>query len=364
MQDAGFAYGAQRATVDLLRGLKADGRMGVHVLLIGEKRLHLDVSTVRSALDEAGLAYSVVEVGWVFSMKLVRGIRRAISACGAQVLHTVGYKANVHGGIACGWGRRVPQVATVHGWLFRHDLKERLYEWVDLLALRRCARVVVLSRYYEEIMKEGGVAPSKIGRILSGLDPAELPSREQAMLPHHDGVLTVGMLGRLSEEKDPLLLLTAVRLLKIEGQSVRVLFAGEGGLKDTLRERMAAEGLSDAIEMPGYMPAADFFRRIDALVMCSRVENLPYSILEAMAWCRPVVATRVGGIPELVDDRKSGFLFSPGCADELAACLRKLVQRPDLAPVLGSAGRDKLEREFPLSATAHHHVDLYTALAG
>lgn len=364
MQDTGFAYGAQRATVDLLRGLKADGRTVVHVLLIGETRLRKQDSNVRDELVKAGLAFTTVKVRGAFSMRLIRGIRRAITSSGAQVLHTVGYKANVHGGFACGWGRRIPQVATVHGWLFRRDLKERFYEWLDLVALRRCARVVVLSRYYEEIMKEGGVAPARLERILSGLDPAELPARERVASQHTDGVLTVGMLGRLSEEKDPLLLLTAVRLLKNEGQRVRVIFAGEGVLKDAIRDRVAGEGLADAVEMPGYMSAADFFRRIDALVMCSRVENLPYSILEAMAWCRPVVATRVGGIPELVDDRKTGFLFSPGCADELAVCLGKLAQRPDLAEVLGSAGRDKLEREFPLSATAHHHVDLYTALIG
>jgi len=365
MQDTGFAYGAQRATVDLLRGLRADGRVGVKVLLIGETRLRSGVSTVREALDAAGLDHAMVDVGSAFSMKLVRGIRRAVLDSGAKVLHTVGYKANVHGGFACGWGKLVPQVATVHGWLFRRDLKERFYEWLDLIALRRCARVIVLSRYYEEILKEGGVVPSRIERILSGLDPADLPPRGEAESSRRsDGVLTVGMLGRLSDEKDPFLLLTAARLLKHEGLRIRMLFAGEGALKDALRERAAAEGLSDAVDMPGYMTAEDFFTRVNALVMCSRIENLPYSILEAMAWCRPTLATRVGGIPELVEDRRTGFLFSPGCADELAACLKKYVQRPDLAEVMGSAGRDKLEREFPLAATAGHHADLYAALAG
>lgn len=365
MQDTGFAYGAQRATMDLLRGLKADGRVGVQVLLISETRLRRSESTVRDELTETGIPFTSVKVGGAFSMRLVRGIRRAVMSTSSQVIHTVGYKANVHGGIACGWGRRVPQVATVHGWLFRSDLKERLYEWIDLLALRHCTRVVVLSRYYEEILKEGGVAPSQLVRIPSGLDPAGLPAHEQADASlQGGGVLTVGMLGRLSDEKDPLLLLSAMRMLKNEGLRIRALYAGEGALKDALRARAAGEGLTDAVDMPGYMTAPDFFGRVNALVMCSRVENFPYSILEAMAWRRPVVATRVGGIPELVDDRKTGLLFSPGCADELAACLKKLAQRPEFVPMLGAAGREKLEREFPLSATTHHHVDLYAALVG
>ena len=364
LQDTRALYGAEQATVRLVAGLVAAG-VAVRALLLRETRLGPGTSVLAEALR--GLVpVEEIPVAGRFSRAALGRIRECMAREQADLLHSTGYKADWHALLASRRGALFPIVSTVHGWLFRWEWKERLFQWLNLRALRGFSRVIVLSGFYERHLRRHGLTPLQIARIPTGIRAEEIAARSEAVrLWDSPGeVFTFGMLGRLSEEKDPFLLLSAVRLLKNEGLRVRVLFAGEGVLKDALRERAAAEGLTDAVEMPGYMTAEDFFTRVNALVMCSRIENLPYSILEAMAWCRPAVATRVGGIPELVDDRRTGFLFSPGCADELAACLKKFVQRPDLAEVMGSAGRDKLEREFPLAATAGHHADLYAVLAG
>ncbi|MGQ9684591.1 MAG: glycosyltransferase [Anaerolineae bacterium] len=106
-----------------------------------------------------------------------------------------------------------------------------------------------------------------------------------------------------------------------------------------------------------------FFRRIDVLALCSRTENLPYTILEAMAWSRPVVAARVGGVPDLVEPDKTGLLVEPGDVEAMARAIARLVGDPAWAQSLGAAGRGRLEGRFTLERSVEAHLEMYCQLA-
>ena len=103
-------------------------------------------------------------------------------------------------------------------------------------------------------------------------------------------------------------------------------------------------------------------RQIHVLVQCSRIENLPYSLMEAMAWCRPVVATSVGGLPDLIDEGKTGFLVPSNDHEALANRLCEMSAWPRLVEEMGLAGRRKLEREFSIGQMMTRHRELYDAL--
>ena len=361
MQDTAAVYGAERATLDLASGLARRG-VNAHVLLIHEERLQLADNRLQTELTKRGLPFSLVHTDRAFSWKLARDIRRRLVELEADVLQTVGYKADLHAWLAA--GRRVVLVAAVHGWLFRPDLKERFYGWLDVRVLRRFARVIVLSRHYADLVVRQGVAAHRVVRIPSGLDLKHLVSAEVAeSLYRTPRLFTVGMLGRLSWEKNHGMFLEAMRLLRERGVEVRGLIAGEGPERARIEQAVNAMGLGDAVKLEGYMDSSRFFEQVHALALCSRVENLPYSVLEAMSWCRPVLATRVGGLPDLVEDARTGFLVPPDDAAALADALTSLANQPARALELGRAGRQRLETHFSLDRTVESHIDLYTSLA-
>lgn len=142
VQDTGRVYGAERATLDLARGLAG---ASCAVWLIEETRLGLARSDFKEALLAADLPCQSLPVDCAFCPALIRQLRERVAAERPDVVHTIGPKATTHA--AWGLKGRVPLVTTVHGWLFRPDLKERFYEWLELRAFRRFDRVVTLSRH-------------------------------------------------------------------------------------------------------------------------------------------------------------------------------------------------------------------------
>jgi L-malate glycosyltransferase len=363
LQDTGVVYGAERATIDLARGLQAAG-VECRALLIEEMRLGLRASALREEFARSRIGFDLVPTGSAFSPRLARRIAQRVRDLRGDILHGVGYKADVHGGWAAGWGHRFPVVATVHGWLFRPDVKERFYAWVDIRSLARMQGVVVLSRHYEKLLLARGLDRRRVVRIPTGLDAAALPDPAAAEKSLRTAKpFTVGMLGRLSSEKNHGLFVEAMRLLRERGVEVRGLIAGEGLERARIEQAVSAAGLRDAVTLEGYMETSRFFERVHVSVLCSRIENLPYSVLEAMAWCRPVVATRVGGLPDLVEDGRGGYLMAPGDAAALAEKLGLLEGQRDRALEMGRAGRQRLETEFTLDRAVARHIELYTAVA-
>ncbi|HMP74127.1 MAG TPA: glycosyltransferase family 4 protein [Kiritimatiellia bacterium] len=357
MQDTGAIYGAERATLDLAWGLRSTGVDPVFYL-IEEQRLSQTKSDLVGAIQREGFPYRSFPVSGRISPSLLQAIRKAWREDAGDVLHVIGYKANLHAFLS---GIR-PRVATVHGWLFRADRKERMYDAIDRWCLLRCDRVICLSTHYQELLLRCGVAENRVVRIPSGL--REIPSTGQ--LPERypaKGALVFGMMGRFSEEKNHRMFLEAILAIHADYPEARFRIAGTGHLEPQLWRWIDAWGLGDVVDVQGYVSAGDFMASIDVYVMCSTMENLPYSILEAMAWARPVVATRVGGIPDLVEDGQTGWLVAADDSSGLAKAMEACAGDPAESLHRGRRGRERLEQAFTLEASVAAHRSLYSMLA-
>lgn len=358
LQDVPALYGAERATLSLMRGLRARG-VDLSVLVIGENRLGHGPAALARAVEQAGLPLQRLQVDGRFSSALVRAVRRHLQARPGSILHSTGYKAHLHALLA---SRGVaPSVTTIHGWLFRRELKERVYGWLEVQALRHDEAVICLTTYYEQLLLQRGVRRERLHRIPTGLEADALPGRAPGQLPV-EGPFTVALVGRFSAEKNHPLLLRAVARLRREHINLRVVLAGDGPDRAAIQQQAAHLGLSDQIEFAGYVDMKDLLPRVHAVTLCSRIENLPLSLLEAMAWSRPVVATRVGGVPDVVVDSVTGFLVPSDDEKALADRLRQLAESPALRARMGEAGRQRVERDFVWSAGVDRHLDLYRQL--
>lgn len=366
LQDSRSLYGAEQATLRLVSGLKSAGA-DVRAILMEELRLRNAQSPLADSL-RALVDVDVVPLRKRWSPALVRRIRETMASSPHAILHSTGYKADCHAAAASNRGSAFPLVATVHGWLFRRNLKERLFQELDVRALRTFSRVVVLSRFYESYLRRRGFHPLQLARIPAGFDPGEWIERPvaQSLWSQTNAPFVFGALGRLSQEKNHALLLRAAAVLAKELDtsprpwSIRI--AGDGPLLPSLRRLARRLDVEDRVEWLGWSDSNRFFRSVHVLVQPSRVENQPQSVMEAMAWLRPVLATRSGGLPELVSHGETGWLVPDRDARAMARAMKDCLVSPERARAAGERGRDVLERNFPFAQMVDDHLGLYDAL--
>jgi glycosyltransferase involved in cell wall biosynthesis len=190
----------------------------------------------------------------------------------------------------------------------------------------------------------------KLSIVRCGLELGELPTGEPATGPG----LRLILVGRLSPEKGIGGLLEALAMLP-EAECLRLAIVGDGPMRAELDARVEQLGLGDRVTFLGRLPEAETLAEIarsDALVLPSFMEGLPIVLMEAMALGKPVIATRVAGIPELVTDGETGLLFTPSDWTELAARISALTNDKQLRQRLGAAGPLRIAEEFDVRRSA------------
>ncbi|MBL8725964.1 MAG: glycosyltransferase [Planctomycetes bacterium] len=220
--------------------------------------------------------------------------------------------------------------------------------------VQRAAFVVAISDFCRsQICRYTPLADwAKITVVRCGVDAAFLAD-PPAPLPSTPELLWVG---RFAPEKGLPVLLEACRLLHAAHVPFHLTLVGGGPLHEWARAQIAAGGLAAAVTLAGWRTSAQIRELLDrsrGLVLASFAEGLPVVLMEALARARPVVATRIAAIPELVEPGTSGWLVSPGRADQLAAAMQALLQTPgaELAD-LGAAGRQRVSAAHDASREA------------
>jgi glycosyltransferase involved in cell wall biosynthesis len=245
-------------------------------------------------------------------------VRSALRQLRPTVLHAHGYRPTVlHGDIARELG--IAMTATVHGFT-GGSMKDRLFDWLVVRSAARAGAAVAVSRPIAERLAAGGVSAERLHLIPNALRATPVLGRAEARLrlgvPADSHV--IGWIGRLSHEKAPDVLLEALPLIPAS----RVVFIGDGPLREGLERRSRELGLSHRVSFLGPIPrAATLLSGIDLLALSSRTEGTPMVLLEAMHARVPIVATRVGGVPDLLDDSMAR-LVAPSDPAALAAALR------------------------------------------
>ncbi|MGK2910282.1 MAG: glycosyltransferase family 4 protein [Sphingobium sp.] len=221
-------------------------------------------------------------------------------------------------------------------------------------------RVVALSPYWTRFMvSQMDIVPGKIVEIPNGVPSATRPHTST-----DPAIPTIAFLGLLGKRKGTDVLIEALSILTERRLPFHAVLAGNGDVEDAIAQAQAL-GIADRIAFPGWVGEAEadaLLNKADIFVLPSRAENQPVSILEAMARALPVVATRVGAIPEQVDDGDSGLLVDPGDAQQLADAIARLIESPGLRKTMGQAGQLRFARDFSVAACAQRFAEVYRTL--
>jgi sugar transferase (PEP-CTERM/EpsH1 system associated) len=216
-----------------------------------------------------------------------------------------------------------------------------------------------------------GVPEHKSRLLANGIDADKFQPRTEfqdaSPIPFGPECTVIGTVGRIQQVKDHATLIDAfIELRARQPQAaarLRLAIVGTGPLLTALRAKVEAAGLTADVWLPGArMDVAAILRGVDIFAMSSIAEGTPGSALEAMATGLPVVGTRVGGIPEVIDDGVSGLVVPASDPSAMAAALGRYVLDPALAAAHGAAGRERVHRKYNMAAMVAAYESLYDSL--
>ncbi len=357
--------GAEVQLKVLLSKLVKKPEFNLSVILLNDGRLGKEI-------EGLGIPVRVFPESQWGSRKIFLELVREFKKSNVRIIHTHKYKDTVLAAPAaklCG----IPHVVrTVHGLREPFEglqaLKMSLYETIERTVHRNCVDSIIgVSSQIESKFKTEG-AVSRVSCIRNGinLEGESVQAdrwRTRKDLGIDSGTCLIGTVGRLTPVKGIPYLLQAARILLRQGANVKVLVVGDGNIRPDLMTQARDLGVSENVVFLGHREDTDeLLQAVDIFVLPSLSEGIPMALLEAMGASRAVVASRVGGIPETIEDGFEGFLVEPMDVDSLAERCRRLIESPDVARKMGEQARKRVERDFSATAMADRVASVYKEL--
>jgi glycosyltransferase involved in cell wall biosynthesis len=306
---------------------------------------------------------------WVTLLKLYRLFRDRRP----HIVHTHTAKAGTVGRMAARLAGVPVVVHTFHGHVF-HDyfgsLQTRVFIGIERLLASLSDRIVAVSDGQRRELAEYGVASlDKIAVVPLGFEldallncePLRGQLRRELGIP--DGMALVGIVARLTAIKNHRLFLDAARLIVEAGQEAMFLIVGDGELRADLEAYVAELKLAERVIFTGWRrDLPRIYADLDVVALSSLNEGTPVSLIEAMAAAKPVVATRVGGVSDVILDKESGYLVQSNDAEGLARGILDLLRAPDRAREMGLAGRVAVHPKYASETMLANIERLYLEL--
>jgi glycosyltransferase involved in cell wall biosynthesis len=357
--------GAEVQLATLLEVMRDDPALDLSVILLNDGRLaseirslHIPV-TVLSEEHQNSLGLFMKMIGYLKEKR-------------PNIVHTHKYKDNILGAGAAAVAGVPIVVRIVHGITepFRGTAYVKMmgYEFIDRLVTSARVKKLIAVSSNIGVALERLYGSGKVAQIHNGINLEKLkPSRDRKKVRDELGVETddqvVGTVGRLTSVKGHEVLLRAADSLMKKIGNIKLLIVGDGPLMPRLKTVAHELGIEKKVILAGHRgDVYDFLNCMDVFTLPSIHEGIPMVLLEALALRRPVVASRVGGIPEVVEDGVSGILVAPHSATELQQGIERVLQDSTYANRLAQAGRLRVEEEFTATAMARRTADLYKSL--
>jgi glycosyltransferase involved in cell wall biosynthesis len=279
-----------------------------------------------------------------------------------DIVHAHMPRASVPGALLARAARVPVVISHEHGSALEG---KRLRAFLDREVVARLSTVMIAVSEWDRqnLIANEKISPDVIRVLPNGVASSDSSPLASPALATTAGAHLIGAVGRLYPEKGHADLIVAVDLLRAKGYAVRCVILGDGPQEAELRALIARLGLGEQVELLGWRDDVDqVVRRLDVAVLCSVREGSPLAMLEYMAAGAPIVATSVGGVPELIGDGDHGVLVAPGDPGSLCSGIAKLLDDRELAGRLGAAARARQAAQFDLGDLIGRVEALYDEL--
>ena len=346
--------GAEAVVYELAKGLTAHTDISVSVVSLNNGRLAelceaLGVQTY--VLDEARYAFPTL-------VKRLSQITRQISPR-PHIIHSHRYKENILAAAAAPLAGFPRLVTTLHGISeVKGGFKTCMITAINTQLMRRVfiRTIVVSDDIVRYLVSQVGVPLSRIGRIHNGIEVEE----PTIYVSKPAGMITIGSAGRLVPVKDYALMVDIAAVVCAGRDDVRFILAGDGPGMSALRTKVHEMGLDRRFVLLGHVDdLGPFFSGLDIYLNTSQHEGIPMTILEAMSHSLPVVAPAVGGMPEIIEHGRNGYLISERSVGAFSRTLTELIAGEDIRRELGDNARRRVQEAFSTRAMTQAYQAVY-----
>lgn len=354
--------GAERHVLTLLRFLDPT--------MIDARLACLFTAPLAGEARGVGIPTEVFAMRGKFDFRQISGVASYLKREGIDIIHTHGVRANLIGRLAAGQAGTPHVVTTVHS-VLALDYTRRLDRWInqlcEMVTRRRTEKFIAVSRGLAGELVASGLPAEKVTVIYNGLDLGLFRQgagdKIRAEFGLKNGQPMIGVVARLHPVKGHEVFLEAAKEISSEFPAARFFVIGCGTHRPVLENLTTRLKIQDMVVFTGFrQDVADIMAALDVVVVPSFSEGFGLTAVEAMAMGKPVLATRVGGLPEIITDGENGLLAPPGDPGALAGGLRFLLRRPDKAAALAAAGRRTVEEKFSAEVMAEKTAELYLGL--
>lgn len=353
--------GLERNVVNQVREGRA---LGQSVSVICLERL----GVLASQVEKLGGDVVCVDKKPGIQIPLIGKLRSVLRDLNPNVIHTHQIPTLFYAGLASRWLRRPARVVhTEHGLpLFADRARTR---WLGRVSGLHCDLFFCLTQEMAQEVKKYWIVPGrKIRLIRNGIETANYcdPGNSHALrqslgIPAEATV--IGTVGRLAEIKRYDLLIRSFASLKRHCPDAHLLMVGDGPQKPVLQRLVEELDLGTRVHFAGYQTnVSDYLHAMNCFALTSSSEGTPQAVLEASVARLPVVASRVGGLPELIDDGRTGILFPPGDEEALTRELLNVIQNKELAHRLGDAAGQRVQSLYGIGRMAREYHDCFLQL--
>ncbi len=351
-------FGAEKVVLSLAQHFNQADNIA-YVGVIRDNRFPLLSKDLVIVAQDLSLPTFVINSAGKLDLHTIKQLKQFLLKNRIDILHTHNYKSNIIGIISAKM-IGIPVVATVHGYTTA-TVNVSFYEIMDRCILPFFNRVVVVN---EKILK---YMPSRKRMVIkNGLDINAFLKNDKKRLNFRkrfnigENETVIGTAARLSKEKNQQMLIRALEKLLANSNNIKLLIAGTGEQRDKLQGMLEQRGLTHAVVFTGFIQdMTEFYSGIDIFVLSSNTEGIPMVILEAMASGVVVVATKVGGIPEIVIDNKTGLLVEAGDVVGLADVVKKLIDNRKIWDRLTVNALEFIKKHFSIELMMQHYYNMY-----
>jgi len=305
-----------------------------------------------------------------FDPRIPFRIAKTLASYNYQLVDTQNPQSKLWGSFAA-FLSGVALVSTLNSWYMnehpRYSLRWFGYSMIEILTNFSLSRYIVVSNEIKLAMLRFGIPADKIDLVYNAinLDGFGIVDKRSYWLDKYhlpdDAILCVSV-GRLSWAKGQETLIKAFSMMEYKNKKIFCLIAGEGELLSVLEDQIDAAGLGDRVILLGHLSRSDVMSLVkacDVFVMPSRTEGTPIALLEAAALKKPILATRVGGIPELVEDGEECLLVNVDSPQEIANGIQYIIQDTEFAKVIAKKAQQRIVDDFSINSQTQLTIQSY-----
>ena len=369
--DSEGLYGAE---IMLLSLIEEQIKIGIEPCIVSIGEPNCGEKDIEKAAHESGYPVKKIRFkpgpNYLGALKL---LRRSIHE-GFDLLHSHGYKGDILFGFIPKKIRKIPLVTTLHGWTSTEFFsKMNIYKCLDKLALNFIDAVVLVNKGMMPKLNLKNICNTHYYIVNNGLpmnfnsqtvlQDESIKEKQSLLFEFCKQGFIIGSIGRLSKEKGYEYLIRSLNQLRGKYKDIKLVFIGEGNQKSSLEKLIYKYHLTDYVFFAGYCKnAKKYFSLFDVYVLSSITEGLPMTLLEAMSAKVPIVATNVGGVPNVICDKKEGFIIESRNPENITEAVEKIYLNKTLAENFINNAYKKVTSSFSSNKMAQEYSNIYNKL--